>query len=248
MSRAFLNTAAAIPATRKLFHADPYCTEATGTVIFVHADLVVTDRSVFYAESGGQVPDQGTIDGIPVIDVQKQGGRTARVANPKVAVPAISVDTFIVHRLAQPASFAVGQEVTMKIDWDVRYLHMRYHSAAHFLYHAVRTLLPCDGEGPTTRGCYIYGEGARFDYFDPVPAEAIPAIEEFANEMIRRGHAIRMEAEPDADDLLYWIYDDVIIPCGGTHVRSAQEVGQISVKRRAKGKNNTRVYCSFKQQ
>jgi len=248
MSGTFLNTAAAIPATRKLFHADSYCTEATARVILVDNELVVTDRSVFYAESGGQVADKGMIDGIPVVDVQKQGGRTARIANPKVAVPAISVDTFIVHRLDRPASFAVGQEVAMKIDWDLRYLHMRYHSAAHFLYHAVRALLPCDGEGPTTRGCYIHAEGARFDYFDPVPAEAIGEIEDFANEMIRRGHAIRMEAEPDVDDLFYWMYDDVIIPCGGTHVRSAQEVGEISVRRRAKGKNNTRVYCSFKEQ
>ena len=200
------------PPTQKLFHADPYRTEATAQVVFVCDDLVVTDRTIFYAESGGQVPDKGTIEGIPVVDVQKKGGHTARISHPVVEVPAISVDTFIVHRLDRPAPFAVGQEVAMKIDWELRYLHMRYHSAAHFLYHAVRTLLPCEGSGPMTRGCYIYEGGARFDYFDPVPSEAIAGIEHLANELIGRGGAIRMQAEPDADDLLYWIYDDIIIP------------------------------------
>jgi alanyl-tRNA synthetase len=247
MSKAFLNTSASIPSTLKLFHADPYCTEATAKILFVKDDLVVTDQSIFYAESGGQVPDSGTIGGIPVIDVQKQGGHTVRVVHPKVEVPAISVDTFIVHRLERAAPFSVGQEVSMRIDWHLRYLHMRYHSAAHFLFHAVRLLLPCDGGGPSTRGCHIHSEGARFDYFDPVPSEAIGDIESFANDLIRKGHPIRMEREPQADDLLYWIYDDVIIPCGGTHVRSAQELGPIAVSRRAKGTNNTRVYCIFKQ-
>ena len=244
----FLNTSAAIPGTVKLFHADPYRVEAAAKVLFVKDDLVVTDQSIFYAESGGQVPDIGTIGNVAVVDVQKQGGHTAHIAHPKVDVPTIAVDTFIVHRLERPAPFAAGEEVAMKIDWQRRYLHMRYHSAAHFLFHAVRTVLPYDGSGPVTRGCHIHGEGARFDYFDPVPAEAIGPIENLANELIGKGLAIRMEREPQADDLLYWIYDDIVIPCGGTHVRSAQELGPIAVSRRAKGKNNTRVYCVFKTQ
>jgi alanyl-tRNA synthetase len=248
MTGAFLNTSASLPPTIKMFHADPYRSEATAKVLFVKDDLVVTDQSIFYAESGGQVPDTGTIDGVGVVDVQKQGGHTARINHPRVDVPMIAVDTFIVHRLDRPASFAVGDEVAMKIDWHRRYLNMRYHSAAHFLFHAVRTVVPCDGNGPLTRGCHIHSESARFDYFDPVPAEAIEPIERLANELIDKGLTIRMEREPHADDLLYWIYDDIIIPCGGTHVRSARELGPIAVSRRAKGKNNTRVYCTFKTQ
>jgi alanyl-tRNA synthetase len=247
MNKAFLNTAAKIQPTLKLFHNDPYCTGATAKVLFVEGDIVVTDQSIFYAESGGQIPDQGEIDGIPVIDVQKQGGKTLRISHPKVEVPQIPVDTFIVHQLDRPAPFHVGQELNMKINWPVRYLNMRYHGAAHFLYQAVRTVLPIDGKGPTTRGCYIHSEGARFDYFEPIPAESISEIECVANELINKNASILMEKEPTADNLMYWIYNDIIIPCGGTHVRLASEIGPIKVNRKAKGKNNTRVSCTLTQ-
>ncbi len=240
----FLNTAEHVPPTRKLFHVDPYLAHCEATVIFVLDDLVVTDQTIFYAESGGQAADQGSIDGIPVIDVQKQGGTTLTVHREDIEVPPVSIDTFIVHRLAQPMPFRPGQRVLMELDWQRRWLHMRYHSASHFLYHAVRTICKSEeGGAPRTRGCDIHSESARFDYWDPIPGESVPEIERVANDLIAVGAPIRMEREPRADDLFYWTYQNIVIPCGGTHVRSSQEVGPIRVQRRSKGKNNTRVYC-----
>jgi alanyl-tRNA synthetase len=243
MNKTFLNVAGTVPPTRKLFHVDPYQAECAATVVLVKDDLVVTDETIFYAESGGQVPDQGTIDGLPVIDVQKQGGITLVLRRSDIEVPPVAVNTFVVHRLGRPAPFRVGQRVSMALDWPRRYLHMRYHSASHFLYHAVRRLCRTEQGDPVTRGCYIHSESARFDYFDPVPGEAIARIDHMANELIELGAPIRMEKEPAADDLFYWTYGDIVIPCGGTHVRTAGEVGPITVKRTAKGRNNTRVYC-----
>jgi alanyl-tRNA synthetase len=231
--------------THKLVHEDPSLTECEATVLFVQDNLVVTDRTCFYAESGGQVADQGWMDDARVVDVQKHGGRRINIerGNPYgVLVPAVDVETVVVHTLDRPAPFPVGKRVHLRIDWTLRYRHMRYHSAAHFLYQAVRTVYGRRGPEPPTIGCHIHAKRARFDYGAKLEAGLVPEVAALANDLIRRGHPIVMEADARTNEISYWRYDEVVIPCGGTHVRNAAEVGPVGVKRASQGKAVDRMY------
>jgi alanyl-tRNA synthetase len=234
-----------LPPTDKLFHRDSSQSRATAEVLFVRDEFVVLNQSIFYAESGGQMPDRGTIAGVAVVDVQDQGGRLLSAVHPRVKVPSVMVNTIIVHRLAAPASFDVGDTVDLEIDWPNRYQTMRHHSASHFLFHAASEII-FGGESPPVRGCQIDSEGHRFDFAADVAPEQLPDVEARANELISSGGDILLEAEPQSPEIKYWRYGDgIIIPCGGTHVRSAAELGPISLRRRSKGKGLTRVSGAF---
>ncbi|MDX9690431.1 MAG: alanyl-tRNA editing protein [Alphaproteobacteria bacterium] len=235
----------ALGPTIKLFNDDPYLTRAEATVLFVQGPYVIMDKTIFYAEAGGQASDTGTIGGLQIAEVQKKGGRRLVVHRPDVDVPAVTVDTVIVHQLAQDAPFAVGARVQMELDWQRRYAVMRYHSVSHFLYHAAHKVYDTPDDSLYTKGCSIDHEGARFDFFGSLGGENIPQVEALANELIARALPITREAEPLTQDIHYWRYDDILIPCGGTHVRSASELAPIKVKRAKKGSTTTRLSCVF---
>ena len=246
MAFARLQIPGSIPGTQKLFHDDPYLKEADATVLYVDGAFVILDRTIFYAESGGQEWDEGEISGIRVIDTQDQGGQLIYVNHPRVHVPAVKVDTIVVHRLSEPASFQVGDRVDLKLDWDRRYANMRQHSASHFVYHAVHQIYGPSNEALITKGCHIRPDGHRFDFGGDLPGDRIPEVQEMANALIAQRLEIGLEPEPMSGEIKYWTYDrDIIIPCGGTHVRSAQELQPLTVGRSKKGKNVTRISGKF---
>lgn len=241
-----LNNASRLPGTEKLFHLDPYLTECEATVLHVEGNLVVTDRTPFYAESGGQVADIGTIGKVRVEDVQKLPG-TPVFIQPQdnrfgVSVPMVQIGSVFVHRCATEPDFGAGDKVNMKIDWDYRYANMRNHSASHFLFEAVRRVYP---QVPPVKGCYIYNKSSRFDYAGRLNPARIPEVEAMANAWIARGEPIAMEPDKRTKEVSYWLYDDIVIPCGGTHVKSATELAPIRVKRKSQGKRIDRVYATL---
>jgi len=231
--------------TEKLFSDDPYLKQTEAKVIFVQGPYVVTDKTIFYAESGGQASDAGSINEISVSDVSKRGGTRLVVRREGLDVPAVTVDTVIIHTLSQDAPFKVGDTVSLKIDWDRRYNLMRYHSASHFLYQAAHNIYDNANDSLYTKGCSISDQGARFDFFGDLAGELVSEVEKLANKYIAGNSPIVMEAEPLTRDIHYWRCGEVIIPCGGTHVRSTQELSPIKVKRTKKGQTTTRLSCVF---
>jgi alanyl-tRNA synthetase len=237
-----LNNQNLLPPTEKIWIEYPYLTECEATILYVQDNYLVTDKTIFYPESGGQVADRGWINEVHVVDVQKQPGHLIHVKRAGIDVPSIQINTVVVHVVEAGYSFQVGQKVNMRLDWQLRYLHMRYHSASHFLYHAVSSIYGKDGKTPYIRGCHIYAESARFDYADNLDSSCVPEVSFLANALISEGQNITMEPDPSTKDISYWQYGNIIIPCGGTHVRHASEIGSISVKRKKTGKATTRMY------
>ncbi len=239
------NFTATPPPTDKLFLTDPYARTAKATVLDIYQDYVVLDKSIFYAESGGQVWDTGTIGDFDVVEVQDQGGRLLSARHPRVNVPSVKVETIIVHRLDRPPSFQVGDIVSLELDWERRYANMRQHSASHFLFHAAQQVYGADNP-LFVKGCRIHPEGHRFDFADDLEADRIPEVEALANALIAEGLDIVMAPEPLTTEIQYWTYkEDIIIPCGGTHVKSANELGPLVVRRKRKGANLTRLTGVF---
>jgi Ser-tRNA(Ala) deacylase AlaX len=89
---------------QKLFWADPYLSEIQAKIEAVEGDCIYLDKTIFYAFSGGQESDFGTIGGIEVLEAMKEG-------------------TNIRYTLKNGHALQVGQEVAVKIDWQRQRAH-----------------------------------------------------------------------------------------------------------------------------
>ena len=228
-----------------LFRDDFYLKECQARVVALTDEGgVVLDRTVFYAASGGQPGDSGTLT--------KADGTTVPIAT---AVYTDAAKSEIAHVPAPEApALAVGDDVTAAIDWDKRYARMRMHTAMHLLSAA----LPY-----AVTGGSVGDAESRLDFDIPEAGLDKEAITAKVNEMIAA----------DAPVTSRWISDDELAanpglvktmsvqppmgtgsvrlidisgldlqPCGGTHVRATGEIGAVRVTQiEKKGKQNRRV-------
>ena len=232
-------------ATECLFRDDSYLKQCAARVVALTADGgVVLDRTVFYANSGGQPGDTGTLTAAD--------GRVVPVAN---AVYTDAAKSEIAHVPAQGSpALAVGDQVTAAIDWDKRFARMRMHTALHLL----SAVLPYAVTGGSV------GESeSRLDFDIPEAGLDKDAIGARVNEMIAANAAVaarwisdaELEANPGLIKTmsvkppmgtgrvrLIEIAGLDLQPCGGTHVRSLSEIGKVQVTGiEKKGKQNRRV-------
>ena len=232
-------------ATDCLFREDSYLRECTATVTAVGDEGgLVLDRTVFYAASGGQPADRGTLT--------TTAGDTFELANVIFTDPA---KTEIAHLPAPGAPpLKPGDHVKASIDWDIRYARMRMHTALHLLSAA----LPY----PVTGGSVGERE-SRLDFDIPDAGLDKDAITAQLEDMIRADAPVtarwitdaELEANPGLVRTmsvkppvgtgrirLIEIAGLDLQPCGGTHVRSTREIGFVRVTQiEKKGKLNRRV-------
>lgn len=231
----------ALPRTEKVFHHDTRLTECQATVVRRRGNLVALDRTLFYAESGGQVADHGHIGPYRVTDVKKVGGNPFQLPNGEN----IMVDTVFVHTLDHPEEeidLEEGQAVTCRLDWDRRFRNMQMHTLAHLLFTAVGELLAERGIERHTLGCFIEGDRARFDFFNEITPDDVPTVRQWVTDRLAKGGIATVSAIEGADDAFMWQLEDIAIPCGGTHVNDLDEIrGRVEVGRRTKGRGKIRM-------
>src|SRR5690242_5497524 len=214
-------------ATDCLFREDSYLKDCDATVVTIASDGgVVLDRTVFYAASGGQPADRGTL---------VANGTRFAVAN---VVFTDSARTEIAHVPAPGApALAVGDTVSAGIDWALRHARMRMHTALHLL----SAVLPY----PVTGGSVGEAE-SRLDFDIPDAGLDKDAITAKLAEMIASDAGVssrwiadaELEANPGLIKTmsvkppmgtgrvrLIEIAGLDLQPCGGTHVRSTAEIG-----------------------
>ena len=214
-----------------LFRADAYLRECEAAVTALTPEGgIVLDRTVLYAQGGGQPGDAGTIVG--------PNGAAIPVANTVYAPDRAT----IVHVPADPGAPVppVGARVRVLLDWERRWPRMRVHTALHLL----SVVLPY----PVTGGSIGEGEG-RLD-FDIQDAGLDKAeISGRLGELVARDAAVTDEwitdAELDANPGLVRLVRIAGIdlqPCGGTHVGRTGEIGAVAVTDvEKKGRHNRRV-------
>ena len=206
--------------TRKVFWEDPYRTRLDTCVAAVDGDEVLLAETVFYALSGGQESDTGTIGGRSVLEA-RWVGRNIR------------------YRLEPGHGLREGDPVAVAIDWDRRYRLMRLHFAAEILLELVYGALP----GVEKVGAHIAEDKARIDFAWPEPVTALlPGLAETANDLVAADRPIRSGFDDEAAERRFWEVEGFAkVPCGGTHLRRTGEVGRIALKRRNVGKGKERI-------
>ncbi len=189
------------------------------------------DRTPFYAESGGQVGDRGTIT--------TDTGR-AEVLDTTFALPNLRRHT---ARLVS-GTITPGQVATAAIDVARRDATRRNHTATHLLHHALREVL---GDHVKQAGSLVAPDRLRFDFshYEPVTPEQIEQIERLANAETLANTAVRAfettKAEAEELGAIAFFgdkYGDIVRVleagssvelCGGTHVRATGDIGTIKV-------------------
>ncbi|MFP3950106.1 MAG: alanyl-tRNA editing protein [Candidatus Micrarchaeia archaeon] len=203
----------------KLFRKDPYLGSCEATVASLDGQEVTLDKTVFFAFSGGQQSDSGTIGGFKVLEARAQGPE-------------------IFYRLEEGANLKAGDRVQVQIDMEKRKKIMRLHSVAHLVYgvfskqHAPKKLI----------GSNVTEVKARMDFEHPDSvSELLPPVEEAVNRLIEENHPARTYPDPENPQKWWWECMDLKYPCGGTHVKSLGEIGKIKLKRKNIGSGKERI-------
>jgi Ser-tRNA(Ala) deacylase AlaX len=206
--------------TRKVFWDDPYLTRLDTEIASVRGNDVTVDRTIFYALSGGQESDHGTIGTHPVLAARKDGRD-------------------IVYTLEDNHGLAPGDRVTMAIDWERRYRLMRLHFAAEIVLELVTKSM-----GSIEKiGAHIARDKARIDFaWSENIAGALPLLKSQAAQLVESDLPIISGYSDEPNERRYWeIPDFSRVPCGGTHLRRTGEIGAIELKRKNIGKGKERI-------
>ena len=237
--------------TETLFRDDAYLDMAEGRVVAVNErGGLLLDRTIFYGASGGQPGDTGHLE-------LADGGRIEIAATlcgeskeEIILVPAPAQD------LPEP-----GMQVVQRIDWERRHRLMRMHTACHLL----TVICPY----PIT-GAAVGVDESRVDFDLPDAGMTREEVSSRLMELVQADHPVfarwiteaELEASPGliksknvrppsgtGQIRLVCIGADGLIdsqPCGGTHVRSTGEIGEIHVgKIEKKGRENRRFRIRF---
>ncbi len=229
--------------TTLLYHEDSYLQQMAATVTQVLDGRAELDRTIFYAQSGGQPADQGSItwDGgqARVVDVRREGATVWHQIEGDTPKP--------------------GTRVQGTLNWDRRYALMRAHTALHILCGVIWR----DYGAPVTGGSMEPGK-ARMDFeLERMSADFAEDIEARANAEIAADREIRVRillradafAIPDLIRTKVNLLPEGIVEIrvveiagldlqadGGTHVARTSEVGRIRViGHESKGRINKRL-------
>lgn len=223
--------------TARLDYLDAYQTHFISQVqalqIWRSQPAVILDQSCFYPTSGGQLHDTGTLDGVNVVDVVVEQGA-------------------VLHILAAPPPFGVGDMIEGAIDWARRYDHMQQHSGQHLL-----SQLFYQRYGHETVSVHFGREESTLDLdvaeIDPARLEE---VEQAANELAyyaleilayfvddRTAAELPLRRPPAVTGQIRIVEIDGFdySACGGTHVHTTAEIAPIKLLRQERRRNQTRL-------
>jgi alanyl-tRNA synthetase len=208
-------------AAAKVFWDDPYLTELEAVVTGSENDTLTVDRTIFFAFSGGQEADTGTINDRRVLRAEKTGLEIFYTLEPGLS------------------PLRRGEKVLMRIDWPRRYRLMRLHFAAELVLELVNQ----NFHHPEKIGAHISEQKARLDFaWEGSIGRIFPFLEEELSRIIVGDSEIMSCYADMEDELRYWkIAGFGQVSCGGTHPKRTGEVGRIKLKRDNIGKGKERI-------
>ena len=228
--------------TKKLYISDPYTWEFEARVIEVTEwdghPAVVLEKTYFYPEGGGQPSDRGTLNGIPVTDVQEEDERVYHV----------------LEKAWDSSPSAAG-----RVDGGRRFDHMQQHAGQHILSQVFVELF--DG---ATKSFHLGEEVSTLEIaLKNITDEEIEAVEKRANAVVFSNleirsrlvdekdiHTVPLRRPPQKAGLLrvIEIADFDYSACGGTHPLRTGEIGPIKIIKwdRIRGNLRFEFLCGFR--
>ena len=205
--------------TKKIFWQEPYLTRLETRIASVDGDDVTVEETIFYALSGGQESDHGTIGSKRVLQARKEGRA-------------------IVYTLEVNHGLKPGDGVRMEIDWQRRYKLMRLHLAVELVLELVY-----QNFGAKKVGAHIAEDKARIDFeWQESISETLPFIKERALAIVKADKEIISAFSDEENQRRYWEIEGFArVPCGGTHLKKTSEIGGIKLKRKNPGKGKERI-------
>jgi len=217
--------------TDRLYYTDAYAREFDARIVERAGDgrTVYLDRTAFYATSGGQPHDRGTLNGVAVLSVEEED------------------DGRLAHQLAAPVA---GDSVRGVIDWARRWDHMQQHTGQHLL-----SAVLAERFGMPTVSFHL---GDAVSTIDVQPKGLTPEklrdVEWAANAEIAAGRAVSVTFEDAAtavglrkesgrEGVLRIVTIDGLdrSACGGTHVRTSAEIGALLLRKVEKVRDTMRI-------
>ncbi len=193
--------------------------------------VVVLDNTPFYAESGGQVGDSGTLE--------KSGAQFEVVDTQK-----IQAEVFGHHGVLKSGSLKIGDSVSAKVNGAIRAHTVRNHSATHLMHKALREVL---GSHVQQKGSLVDADKTRFDFAHnaPMTDEQIKRVEQIVNAEIlanaatqarvlpigeaQKTGAVMLFGEKYGDEVRVLDIGSSRELCGGTHVTRTGDIGLFRV-------------------
>ncbi len=208
---------------RKIFYENVDMTDFTATVVSCEQEenglfSILLDATAFFPEEGGQTADKGTLNGIPVLDVQ--------------------IKNDLIYHYVE-TEFPVGSTVTGHVDWAQRFDFMQQHSGEHIISGLVHERF-----GYKNVGFHLSVNEVTLDFDGTLTPEEIALIEQRANEVIWQNLPIEI-TYPSKDELATLSYRSkieiagqvriVTIPgvdvcaCCAPHVSATGAIGMIKI-------------------
>jgi misacylated tRNA(Ala) deacylase len=237
--------------TKELYRDDAYLKSCTATITARDDRGLQFDQSIFYPLGGGQLGDSGVILSAAGNEYAVTDTRKDRETHEQFV---------IVENLDQCNDLNPGDKVELKINWENRYKLMRLHSCLHMM---------CAIINAPVNGGSIQLDRARldFDLKEPLDKEAITAklmdivsrdvkmstrwitnAELAANPNLVRTMSVAPPTNSEGTIRLVEFEGIDLQACGGTHVASTGEIGNVMVRKiENKGKQNRRITVVFDQ-
>lgn len=213
-------------ATAKKFWEDPYQTELQARITSVKGNVVTVDKTIFFAFSGGQQSDSGTLGGYEVLEARKEGLE-------------------IFYTLSDGHTLQKGEPILIRIDWERRSRLMRLHFAAELVLELVYRRFG----HPEKAGANISPDKARLDFkLTDSLTGFLPELRDQFMRLIDSDLAIVSDYSDPVLEKRFWRIEGFgQVPCGGTHPKRTGEIGRVKLKRSNPGKGLERIEITLEE-
>ncbi len=190
--------------TESLYYKDAYLSEVWTKVLAVEGKKVLTEKTIFSPKTQEQMGDTGSVDGIPLLGVLKQGEETW-------------------HMLERKPELMPGDEAHLKLNLKKRLLSMRLHTALHLLVQILKREFR-----KYASDMHIDENGAHIEFMQEIDIQTINKAIKSANSMTSAGADIETHVEPESRKKAISLGYLPKFGCEGLFVRNIKEIGAIS--------------------